>query len=569
MLFYDFEVFQFDWLVVIADTDKKTETVIINDREKLTEFYRENRHDVWAGWNSSRYDKIILAGIILGMNPKTISDALIHEKLQPWQISRELGKIVVNDYDVKQDPSVSLKQVEGYKGLDIVETSVPFGIGRRLTDEELDMTIEYCRNDVQQTMEIFIENRADFNARINLIRTFDLPLHTISLTKAKFMSEIVRGRKRRYDDEYDIYLPENIMIEKYTNVKEYFSKVRSSELNIDVGGVPHTFAWGGIHGAKSRYSHVCNDEELIIHLDVNQMYPNIMIKYNLLSRSCREPDKYTSILDMSMAMKKSGDNRRRRPYKELSNIMYGAMQDEFNPLYDPRNRRLVCLFGQLFMVDIIERLEPFCELIQSNTDGIFVRVDRSDLNRLNDAVKEWEKRTGLNMECKYYSVIVQKDVNNYVAYSHCNGIKAKGGYVSGNDLEIVSQAVIDCLIHDKNPYDTITECTDLRKFQKVVKLSDKFATFCHNGRNIDGNFLRVFASRDVTDTSIGRKKTTYTRKSDKFPGTPERCFIVNENVNGRKVPFKLDRWWYVEQAEKRIREFGKQIYINHQQEFDL
>ena len=35
MLFYDFEVFKEDWLVVIIDMTKKKEYVIINDSEKL------------------------------------------------------------------------------------------------------------------------------------------------------------------------------------------------------------------------------------------------------------------------------------------------------------------------------------------------------------------------------------------------------------------------------------------------------------------------------------------------------------------------------------------------------
>ena len=33
MLFYDFEVFKFDWLVVVMDTAEKKKHVIINDLE--------------------------------------------------------------------------------------------------------------------------------------------------------------------------------------------------------------------------------------------------------------------------------------------------------------------------------------------------------------------------------------------------------------------------------------------------------------------------------------------------------------------------------------------------------
>ena len=46
MLFYDFEVFAYDWLVVIIDMTKKSETVIHNDPDKLQKIYDENINDI-------------------------------------------------------------------------------------------------------------------------------------------------------------------------------------------------------------------------------------------------------------------------------------------------------------------------------------------------------------------------------------------------------------------------------------------------------------------------------------------------------------------------------------------
>ena len=46
MLFYDFEVFAFDWLVVIMDTDQKKETVIVNDAEQLQAIYDAHINDI-------------------------------------------------------------------------------------------------------------------------------------------------------------------------------------------------------------------------------------------------------------------------------------------------------------------------------------------------------------------------------------------------------------------------------------------------------------------------------------------------------------------------------------------
>ena len=52
ILFYDFEVFAFDWLVVIIDMTKKCEYVIVNDPEKLQQVYEDNVNDIWVGFNS-------------------------------------------------------------------------------------------------------------------------------------------------------------------------------------------------------------------------------------------------------------------------------------------------------------------------------------------------------------------------------------------------------------------------------------------------------------------------------------------------------------------------------------
>ena len=42
MVFYDFEVFKEDWLVVLVNPDKRTEDVIVNDADALTKYYEEN-----------------------------------------------------------------------------------------------------------------------------------------------------------------------------------------------------------------------------------------------------------------------------------------------------------------------------------------------------------------------------------------------------------------------------------------------------------------------------------------------------------------------------------------------
>ena len=49
--FFDFEVFKFDWLVVIVNPFEKSETIIVNDAEKLASYYESHSKEIWVGYN--------------------------------------------------------------------------------------------------------------------------------------------------------------------------------------------------------------------------------------------------------------------------------------------------------------------------------------------------------------------------------------------------------------------------------------------------------------------------------------------------------------------------------------
>lgn len=149
ILFYDFEVFKYDWLVVVIDSDTHKEHVIINDRDQLERLYEANKYNIWVGYNSRHYDQYILKGILCGFDPKEINDFIIVQHMDGWQFSDQLRKIPLNNYDVMPNPPVGLKTLEGFLGSDIRETEVPFDINRKLTRKEIEQTVFYCRHDVE------------------------------------------------------------------------------------------------------------------------------------------------------------------------------------------------------------------------------------------------------------------------------------------------------------------------------------------------------------------------------------------------------------------------------------
>ena len=123
----DFEVFKHDWLCVIVNPIEKTETVIINDAEKLKDYYEKHINDIFVGYNIRSYDQYIFKALILDMNPKDVNDFIIVGENKGWQYSSLFNRVPLNIFDVMTSMH-SLKQLEAYMGESIHETSVSFNI---------------------------------------------------------------------------------------------------------------------------------------------------------------------------------------------------------------------------------------------------------------------------------------------------------------------------------------------------------------------------------------------------------------------------------------------------------
>lgn len=581
LIFYDFEVFKEDWLVVFIDPANRSETVIINDPDKLKTFYEDNKNKIWVGYNSRNYDQWITKAILCDFNPKDVNDWIIVKDRKGWQFSDLFRNFPINNYDTMSS-FYGLKQLEAFMGNDIRETSVPFNIDRKLTAGELAETVKYCRHDVEQTIEVFLRRKAEFDAHMGLIKAFGLPLSYISKTTAQLVASILGASKREYSDEFAVSIPDTLKLSnpKYLKVVDFFTNavvdtVHEMEANgldyndpeqfkkafydrrleINVAGVPHIFAWGGVHGAISQY--VDNKGGCYIMSDVASLYPSLMIRYNYFSRSINDPKKYVEIYETNLKMKKTKDPLR-PAYKLVCNTTYGCLKDPYNPLCDPLMANNICVAGQLLLLDLIEKLEPYCEMIQSNTDGILIKIDDTDeaFDRVDRIVHEWEVRTGLNMEFSDYRKVFQGDVNNYVIIDLDGHYKSKGAYVKeldelDNDLPIVNKAIMEYLVNGIHPRDIINGCDDMMQYQKVVKVSSKYAYGTLNGQSLNDKTFRVFASNRPTDGIIGKVKKEGATV-EKFANTPDKCFIWNESVKGVKCPKYLDKGWYIDLAIKRI-----------------
>ncbi len=627
MLFYDFEVFKYDWLVVIMDMEQRQEYVIVNDPQKLNKIYEDHKFDIWAGYNNRHYDMYIFKAILLGMNPKELSDWIIVRHKEGWQFSSLLNKIPMTNYDVMMATGrIGLKTIEGFLGEDIKESDISFNINRKLTADEIEEVIRYCRHDVNMTIETFIQTIDVWNAMYGIVKAFPqmVKLSDIGDSEARITAKVLGCRKQTYADEFDYFILPCVQLNKYKCVQDWFvmkqAEAKSLDLNhankwtkkqwcdnqsfdVMVAGVPHTFGFGGLHGAIDGAVHFTVANGAGYHVDVNNYYPSILNAWGLVTRSATN-NNYLRVYNTRKELKAKQQaaqtkdeakmyKRMQLPYKKMLNALSGGMKDETNPAYDPRNNNCMCINGQLMLLDLIEHLEviPGFQLIQSNTDGLIIWLPDTDeaFDQMDDICYDWETRCSTNicdikLAFDSLKAIYQKDVNNYLYITDSGDVERIGRYLKplspiDNDLPILNKALVEYMINGTPVEITINSCDDFGMFQKIVKLSDKYDHVEHesglpeiitsgkkvikqqyrypNRKTYTYKSYRVFASNDDTDGRL--LKVRDNGKAEKFGSTPDHCFIFNGSTKGAPIPSKLDRQYYINEVKTNMKRFGIEV----------
>lgn len=598
---YDFECFSSVpnggwWCVTFINyEDRENIITIINNRNKFIEFYNMHKSDIFVSYNGRQYDTGIWKSILDGMNVAYANDKIIKDNKKPFQVVKNFKKYQLYDYDaIIKDKS--LKVCEAFMGDDIRETEVDFNINRPLTEKEIEQTVFYNVHDVSELLKVLDECWEDFEGQVDIIDLYNLPLENISKTKVQLAAKILNAVEQpTMDDEFLIRLPDTIQIsDKYKFIPEWYMNPKnwrykehlhseddqhSNQLICSVAGIPHVFAWGGCHGADDKQSIF---EGVILHADVASMYPTTDIEYGLLSRKFKNPDDFRKMRDFRLQLKAEG-NSKNKALKPMINGIYGASKDRNGAIYDPLMANLTCIFGQMFILDLIDKIESYCRLLQTNTDGIFVLCENEDMkNKVIEITNSVGKRLKMEFEIEEYTKLIQKDVNNYIAIMKNGKLECKGAMVKNNkpidnDLPILNDAVRDYLAYGKAVEETINECNELIKFQKVIKLSSKYKEVWYgsgvfeksidkastttritkiNGKILKGKVHRVFASTRKTDGSIYKSKLEKGNKSyEKFANTPDHLYIDNGDIHNKQIPEYLDKEYYINEAKKRVEMF--------------
>ena len=619
---FDMEVFHEDWVFVSKSPGSNEYTIIHNDNAKLKEHVSQ-KDLLLGGFNNKWYDDGIIHAITHGadnITVKKLNDFIIEEKKFWWQFPfLQYKRKSFRSFDLRDDlpQNLSLKAIEGNIGENIVETGVDFNIGRKLTEKELEDTIKYCKVDVDNTVRLYEKRSSYIESKKGVARLKGMnEFQAMTMTNAKLTAYFLDAKKQTRGDEYEYPIVEHLDLGRYNHILDYYADpvaytikeleaklkeatnqrtIRSLNRRIDelkesgsiydtkletkVAGVPHVFAWGGVHGARRKYTDETNDKEQIALIDVGSYYPSMMIEYGFMSRNIPNAKGFEEVYNRRMEAKQTGDKKTSDALKLVLNTCYGAMKNQYNDLYDPRNANAICVNGQLLLTDLIDKLEEVkgFSLIQSNTDGLIIKYPKKNEKEVHSIIRDWEKRTRMNMEYTNIHKIIQKDVNNYIIQSadvyviedgekvviqEDNGyITTTGSYVSlydggdfrNNSLVILHDALVDYFIYGIPVEETIMNETEVEKFQDIAKTGSTYSGTVHYIRDTPQmvqNVNRVYATSNKDYGTV--KKIKDNGREDKIAGIPENCYI--DNYNSMKIS-DIDRSYYIDLAKERVIDF--------------
>lgn len=581
-LIIDFEVFRFDTLLGVIIVDKDSETVFQTwSLQQIKKFYLDNVQNVWIGHNNFGYDNIILEAIIKNKTQEQIFN---------------LSKTLTSDHKTKcRLPLItydtmkgfySLKTTECVAGKNISETPVDFELDRSLTEEERLLTESYNRDDLEQTRDNFYAQFDDFALRLDIIKEFNLSLDALNVTGTKLAS-LVLGAKAIDNIEdmvVETKLPKNLQVKNQDVLNFYLNEDfrKNKRIKVNLCECEHIIASGGIHAAQKKIH--CDKA---LYFDVSGYYNLIMINYNLLPRTMPQKSKelYIYMYHEQLRLKKINP-RKRLIYKTILLSVFGAMSNQYTDFYDPYHGSLVTITGELFLVDLLEKLEGKVKVIQSNTDGIIVVPINNDWSLKDEIihiVEEWEQRTGFVIKKEEIYNLWQRDVNNYCFDDNGKPV-VRGEAMSAYDKlsnpiynqlwnakepGVIAKGMVDYLLYGITPEDTVeNNKKNLIYFQYICKKMSfdylQYEAVTNDGEEIKcklQNVNRAFASNNGNEigTIIKYKLSDGKLKKTRVQSLSPNVFVYNTDIRSQKIIdqliTKIDYQYYINRIYERLGEF--------------
>ena len=497
---------------------------------------------------------------------KEISNDIIDNSLNWFQFYNKYN--IEPPWDIKNyDLARMINSREGLKkyGANIHTNflqDLPYPHDKVLTPAEMEEVKKYCLNDLQLTQDLSEKLETQINIRKEISSKYNINVRADG--DAKIAEKIIKQKleiKKKPDikpvkDYIDCpEIPSFIKFEKYPEFIEALKlmkfevdgKVKNPEVfknhPFDFYGVTLAFGVGGLHSVNSPSCHLSG---LIFDVDVVSYYPNIMLNNRIY------PDligskfliEFREIVRQRIQAKKAGDKKTSDILKIVINGTYGKLSDPFSIFYCPAKQLQICLIGQLCLMMLIEKVSlAGGQVIMANTDGITITCE--DYESVKQALQDWERVTGFELEEVVYKKLFIQSVNDYIAIKE-NGVKAIGNLTQEPSLTktpptIDVIAVLQKLMNDTPVEETIRSCRDITKFLLVTK--SKSGSYYRNkevGKNI-----RFYHSTVNENIYVGDNKSLVAK------GSSSRPFMDLTDP----FPDDLDYDRYIRSAEEQVSKF--------------
>ena len=352
--------------------------------------------------------------------------------------------------------ATSLKVLEFNMRSDNIE-DLPFKVGTTLTQAQVPVLKKYNRHDVAQTKAFYKHTFDMLKFREELTHKYNRDFinhNDTKIGKDYFVMKLEeagvscydysdKGRTPRQTKRPTIALKDAILPwiafeqPEFNRVLGWLkqqviteTKGVFTDLIARVNNFEFVFGLGGIHGSVESEVIESDDEHVIVDLDVTSYYPNLAITNGF----------YPAHLGKTFVTiyKHLFEQRKQYPKKSAESAMlklalngvYGDSNNQFSVFYDPLFTMSITLNGQLLLCVLAENLIRISglTLIQINTDGVTVRLPRTELPHLQEVRSWWERLTGLELEEAIYKSMMIRDVNNYIAQYESGKVKRKGAY---------------------------------------------------------------------------------------------------------------------------------------------
>ena len=123
------------------------------------------------------------------------------------------------------------------------------------------------------------------------------------------------------------------------------------------------------------------------------------------------------------------------------------------------------------------------EVISANTDGIVVKLYKSNKAVYDSIISNWKEYTKMGLDSEEYKRYVNRDINNFLVEEINGKVSYKGAlnpkmYLDnlqkGYSMPIVAEAVSNYFIYDKPILETLYECTNILDFCITQNIGRQF-----------------------------------------------------------------------------------------------